>query len=179
MTSTDYLLPVMPFGSPEYTIVCWLKRPGDSVEAGEPLLVILNGQVEVALPATYAGIFEQELSGQGATVAAEARVATIATMRSGNSVDVPSAVQSAAIEPGHGAGSAPDNHKLSERPLRISPVARRIARLAKVDITQLRGSGVSGCIVKADVLALLASQTPQNEHQVSPASPITLSLIHI
>ena len=68
MTSTDYLLPQLPFGSAEYTIVRWLKRTGDAVSAGEPLLVVVNDRVEAALPATCAGILDRLWSADGAAV---------------------------------------------------------------------------------------------------------------
>ena len=76
MTSTDYLLPLLPFGSAAYTIVRWLKRAGDAVSAGEPLLVVVNDRVEVALPATSAGMLDRILADEGAAVAAGTPVAT-------------------------------------------------------------------------------------------------------
>jgi len=146
MTSTDYLLPQLPFGSAEYTIIRWLKRAGAAVAAGEPLLVIVNDRVEAALPATCAGTLERVWSVEGAAVAAGARVATIV------------------------ANSA---QQISEPVVRISPVAQRIAHTTNIDITELHGTGVSGRIVKADLLAALASQTSKIED--IPAAPLAVT----
>jgi pyruvate dehydrogenase E2 component (dihydrolipoamide acetyltransferase) len=49
--------------------------------------------------------------------------------------------------------------------LRISPVAQRIVDIENVDITILGGSGISGRIIKADILAALAHPvTPSPRH---------------
>ncbi len=170
MPSTDYLLPQLPFGSAEYTIVRWLKRTGDSVSDREPLLVVVNDRLEAALPATCAGILDRVWFAEGAAVAAGALVATIVANRAANASDVPDAARLSVIEIEHDTRSAPSDQQIST--VRISPVARRIIRSENIDITRLRGTGVSGRIVKADVLAALASQTPKTANQPVPPSPI-------
>ncbi|MEO7908403.1 MAG: 2-oxo acid dehydrogenase subunit E2 [Roseiflexaceae bacterium] len=130
MTSTDYLLPRLLCGGAEYTIVRWLKRVGDAVSVGEPLLVVVNDRVEAALPALCAGILVW--LAEGKAVAAGARVATIVASTVADGSDLPD----------------------SPRPnARISPVARRIIHSENIDITELKGSGISGWITKADALA--------------------------
>jgi pyruvate/2-oxoglutarate dehydrogenase complex dihydrolipoamide acyltransferase (E2) component len=74
-----------------------------------------------------------------------------------------------------------DDQTGTARPSTISPVARNIAKLDNIDITKVRGSGIAGRIVKADILAALAGQTPKTENQPSPPSPrhpVTLSPCH-
>src|SRR5215213_7895728 len=108
MTSTDYLLPQLSFGSAEYMIVRWLKRAGDTVAVGEPLLVVVNDRVEAVLPATCAGTLERILAAEGTAVAVGAQVATIIASTLAPSGDLPDSTQST---------------------IRISPVARRIANV--------------------------------------------------
>ena len=163
MTSTDYLLPQLPFGSAEYTIVRWLKRTGDTVSAGEPLLVVVNDRVEAALPATCAGILDRLWSAEGAAVAAGARVATIVANTAATVGNLPDAAQSTVIEIEHAADAVPSYQQISKSTVRISPVARRIANSIDIDITELQGTGVSGRIMKSDVLAMLAEQAPKPE----------------
>jgi pyruvate dehydrogenase E2 component (dihydrolipoamide acetyltransferase) len=147
MTSTDYLLPPLPFGSAEITIVRWLKRAGEPVTAGEPLLVVVNDRLEAALPARCTGILDRVWVVEGAAVAAGALVATFANGAANVSIEIEQA-----------AGSAPSDRQVSTA--RISPVAQRIVHSENIDITELQGTGVSGRIMKADVLAVLAAQTP-------------------
>jgi pyruvate dehydrogenase E2 component (dihydrolipoamide acetyltransferase) len=140
MTSTDFLLPQLPFGNAEVSIVCWLKRCGDTVAVGEPLVVVVNDRVEAALPATNSGKLERILAAEGAAVVAGAPLATIVADMLADVDDLPEA----------GAST-----------IRISPVARRIADSEKLAITGLHGTGVSGRIMKSDVLAALV--TPLSE----------------
>src|SRR4051794_13481827 len=93
MTSIDYLLPQLPFGSAEYTIVRWLKRAGDNLAAGDPLLVVVNDRVEAALPATCAGILECILVAEGAAAAPGALAATINASAVANIGDLPVAAR--------------------------------------------------------------------------------------
>ena len=86
MTSTEYLLPRLPFGSAEYVIVRWLKRAGEPVSAGEPLLVVLNDRLEAALPATCAGILDRVCFAAGAVVAAGALIAIIIPAVAANAI---------------------------------------------------------------------------------------------
>ncbi len=163
MSSTEYLLPQLPFGNAKYTIVRWLKRAGDSVSDGEPLLVVVNDRLEAALPATYAGMFERALAAEGAAVVAGAPIAII----------IPAAVAKATDRPRTAASTMLDDQTGIARISTISPVARNIAKLGGIDVTNVRGSGISGRIIKADLLAALAGQAPKTEDR--PGAPSLVS----
>jgi len=135
MTSSEYRLPALPFGRSEATILRWLKQPGEQVAAGAPLVIVVNDCVEVALPASLAGLLTQHLLGEGAVAAADAPLAVFA----------PTA--SAAL-----AGE----RRSTEPPQRVTPVARRVAVASGLDPLGLAGTGASGRVTKADVLAALA-----------------------
>ncbi|HJZ46163.1 MAG TPA: 2-oxo acid dehydrogenase subunit E2 [Roseiflexaceae bacterium] len=171
MTSTAYLLPGLPFGGSEITIVRWLKRPGERVAVGEPLLVVVNDRLEAALPATRNGILERLLVAEGAPLAADTPVATIAAEVAANASDTPKAVRSSVPAIDRETRSEARNADVTSPALRVTPVARRIASTTEIDITVLRGSGVSGRIVKADVLAALAAYQPPTEHHPLTRSP--------
>lgn len=64
-------------------------------------------------------------------------------------------IPSAAAAPAHAAASAP-----LRAPLVISPIVRRMARENGIDVATLRGTGVGGLIVRADVEAAMAGGTP-------------------
>jgi pyruvate/2-oxoglutarate dehydrogenase complex dihydrolipoamide acyltransferase (E2) component len=133
------------------TIARWLKRPGDAVTPGEPLLVAVNDAVEVAFPATQGGVLERVLIAEGATAQAGAPIAVFAPAPS------PAEPPSAPAEPPHEAADEP--------PLRCSPVARRIAAAGTLDPGILRGSGPGGRVMKADVLAALAGGEARPQEQ--------------
>src|SRR6187200_57983 len=74
---SEYLLPALPLGGERATVVRWLKRPGEPVAAGDPLLVVVSDRAEVALPARVEGIFEQPLVAEGATATVGAALTRI------------------------------------------------------------------------------------------------------
>lgn len=162
MTSTEYLLPKMPSGGPEITIVRWLRSAGDRVSAGDPLLLVVNDRLELALPAPGEGVIERTLAAEGATVSAGAPVATIAPPPTTDTAEPPQPAQ---------PDVAVKQTTVPERSVRISPVARQIATGAGIDVTQLTGSGISGRIVKADILAALGNSAPSIEIEHRSVSP--------
>jgi len=161
--SVEYRIPQLPLGGEGATIVRWLKRPGDTLSPGDPLLIVANDRVEVALPAAETGILETTLVAEGATALAGVPVARIARGpaaaadegRGGRIYPAPTIYPAPANEQGKSA-SAPG------APRRVSPVARRIADASSVDITSLSGSGPGGRILKSDVLAAIEDRTGTN-----------------
>ncbi|HEU4328333.1 MAG TPA: 2-oxo acid dehydrogenase subunit E2 [Roseiflexaceae bacterium] len=120
--SSEVVLPALPFGGDEITVVRWLHQPGDVVAPGEALLVAANGRVEVALPASAGGTLSELLAREGTAVRAGAAVARFATPQ------------------------------LPAPALRATPLARRIAAERGLDLATLAGSGPGGCVMKRDVL---------------------------
>src|SRR5262245_6838296 len=146
---TEYQLPQLPHGSAEATLVRWLKRPGERLILGDPLLVVANDCVEVAFPATVEGVVEELLVDEGAPVivgATIARISAVPTIIEGQDtkseaspIEIPGAIEQA---------------QASLR--RVTPVARRLAAASEIDISAIKGSGPGGRIIKADVLAYLS-----------------------
>jgi 2-oxoglutarate dehydrogenase E2 component (dihydrolipoamide succinyltransferase) len=125
----DVLLPQLPSGSDTATVVRWLKAQGDAVTAGEPILMVVNEQVEVALPALVDGRVVEVSVAEGETVPSGTRLARLAPVPP---VAPPSPAR------------------------RATPVALRVAQAAGVDLSRLSGSGPDGRISKEDVLLAIA-----------------------
>src|SRR5262245_45538135 len=161
--STEYQLPQLPLGSPEVTLVRWLKQPGDLLTSGEPLLVAVNDRVEVILPASKEGVLEALLAADGASVMVGASIARIAT--------APLAVDTRRSQAD--AESATSDQGTIANPLaahsRVTPVARRIAAISKIDLADIDGSGPGGRILKKDVLVAI-------ENQAASGGPGSLSV---
>lgn len=144
MTSTEYALPALPLDGGDITILRWLRRPGEQVAAGEPLLIVLTTRAEIALPAPTSGVLARAAD-EGSTHPAGASIAAFA----GESTAAANALP-APIAP------------------RATPLARRIAAAHKVALETLAGSGPGGRIIRADVLAAVA---PVPE-AAAPATPV-------
>jgi pyruvate/2-oxoglutarate dehydrogenase complex dihydrolipoamide acyltransferase (E2) component len=61
----------------EGTVTGWLTRPGDRVEAGEPLVAISTDKVDFEMPSPVAGVLTDILVRAGETVEVGTRLAVI------------------------------------------------------------------------------------------------------
>jgi biotin-dependent enzyme len=69
--------PAMGDPPPDATVVRWFRRAGDRVEAGEPLLEIATGKVEIEIPADVSGVLWRIDAADGMTVPAGAVLALL------------------------------------------------------------------------------------------------------
>src|SRR5436309_14984755 len=61
-------MPQMGVSVSEGTVTKWLKNPGDTVEADEPLLEISTDKVDTEVPAPGSGVLNEILVQEGETV---------------------------------------------------------------------------------------------------------------
>ncbi len=71
-------MPQMGVSVSEGTITKWLKQPGETVEADEPLLEISTDKVDTEVPSPGSGVLAEVLVQEGATVDVGTKLATIA-----------------------------------------------------------------------------------------------------
>jgi 2-oxoglutarate dehydrogenase E2 component (dihydrolipoamide succinyltransferase) len=107
----------------EATVGAWLKRQGDAVEAGEPLVQLETEKVNVDVAADQSGVLGTLAVPEGATVHPGEVLATIDTSAAEADVERPHA----------------------------SPVARRMADEYGVDLTHVQGTGTGGRVTREDV----------------------------
>jgi pyruvate dehydrogenase E2 component (dihydrolipoyllysine-residue acetyltransferase) len=77
-TAVDVVMPQMGVSVSEGTITKWLKQPGESVEADEPLLEISTDKVDTEVPSPASGVVREILSQEGETVPVGTKIAVIA-----------------------------------------------------------------------------------------------------
>jgi pyruvate dehydrogenase E2 component (dihydrolipoamide acetyltransferase) len=116
------------------TIERWYKAPGDTVAAGDALLVALTERFEWDVPATGNGTIAELLAQPGETIAIGAALVRLEG--------------TTASEASNGQVSAV-----------ATPLARRIAAAHGVDLATVAGSGRGGRVTGSDVRALLGEQT--------------------
>jgi pyruvate dehydrogenase E2 component (dihydrolipoamide acetyltransferase) len=172
----------------EGRLVKWHKREGDVVKAGETLAEVETDKAIMDLVARADGVLRQVAVTEGQTVPVGNVVAVIAAPGETVGASVPAAPPPAPAPSGGGrretlkdslpvAGGviAPPAAKpeiappAAEGRLRASPLAKRIAKEAGVDLQLVTGSGPGGRVVKRD-LESAAPRTP------APASvPVALT----
>jgi pyruvate dehydrogenase E2 component (dihydrolipoamide acetyltransferase) len=181
----DVVMPQMGESIAEGTLSRWLKKVGDSVKRDEPIFEISTDKVDAEIPAASNGVLVEILVKEGQTVAVQTVVArletdaAIAAEGAGRraeggetAVSSPAPMAAAAASPASSALRAPaspppsaprptpsGNGSSLEDRLRTksSPLVRRMAADANVDISSLQGSGIAGRVTKKDLAAYLES----------------------
>jgi pyruvate dehydrogenase E2 component (dihydrolipoamide acetyltransferase) len=165
---TNIIMPALELAQETGKVVHWLKRPGENVRKGEPIVEIETDKVTVEIEAPASGVLRDVTAQEGDVVpvgrtiavvvgadevgaaAAAATVMPAASAAATGAIPAPPAVPVAApAAAAQGAGSSASS-------VRASPLARRIAEQHGVDLARIRTP--SGRIEKADVLAYVESQ---------------------
>jgi pyruvate dehydrogenase E2 component (dihydrolipoamide acetyltransferase) len=143
-------LPQWGMGMQEGTVVRWLKREGDPVQADEDLVEIEAAKTTQAVTAPGAGVLLRVLVPEGETVPVRTTLAVLGAP--------PEAVRD---QPAAGPAAAPPASEAPRpvapaaeaRRVQVTPVARKLARDLGVDLALVAGSGPGGRIDEADVRA--------------------------
>jgi pyruvate dehydrogenase E2 component (dihydrolipoamide acetyltransferase) len=168
--ATEVTMPQMGADMTEGTLLKWLKQVGDIVQRGDILAEIETDKATVELEAYEAGTLIKQLANEGDVVPVGDVIALLGEP-SEAAPDVerkPPAETPArrAIEPEAkkrvvdatpAAAPAVVAETEAGGRIRISPVAKRIAREAGIDVGGLRGSGPDGRVLRRDIEAAIAS----------------------
>ncbi len=167
----EVVMPQMGADMTEGVLVRWLKALGDSVERGDVIAEIETDKATVELEAFDAGVLRQVIAGEGEVVPVGEVIALL------GDADEPlpeierhpppeqPAPRAAAAPSADGTGADVD-----ARRVRVSPVARRIADDAGIDLAEVAGSGPDGRILRRDVEAAIALR----DHHHAPAGVPTV-----
>ncbi len=137
-------------------IAGWLKRPGDAFRRGETIVEIESDKTVVELPALADGTLVEVLAAEGTDVDVGAPLCRYEAAGNAAAEPIPEPVAQAVpasapmAEAGPTSRPIPAAHPSAERP-RATPVARRLAREAGLELRSLRGTGRRGRIEGGDV----------------------------
>lgn len=148
---TNVLMPQLGESVVEGTISKWLKKEGDRVEELEPLLEVNTDKVDTEIPAPASGVLLKVLATEGTTVKVGQAIAVIGEAESPPSTNGHDHAERAQIST---LQSSTRRRELGF----ISPVVAKLADELKVDLYQVKGSGLGGRITKKDVLAYVEAQ---------------------
>ena len=177
--TVEFRLPQLADSVTSVKLSVWLKREGDRVQAGEPLVEVETDKTNVELEAPASGVVRTIHVAAG-TEGLEAGVllALIADEADGEmatpAASVPEPVETDAGSVGSDAPSGRDEGTAPRAPAGqgpgptpvadgapgpvATPMARRMAVAAGLDLSTIRGTGRSGRIGKADIDRVLAAQ---------------------
>ena len=180
--SEELTMPRLSDTMEEGRIGRWLKREGDSFREGDVIAEIETDKATMEFQAYDDGTVLRIIVDDGETAALGAPIAIVG--EAGEEVaDAPAEKEPAAAAEPEPATSGSDPNVAAAPPppapqgngkaevLRVSPIARRMADTAGLDLRSLagKGSGPDGRIVKADVERALQGATPVPGTDVAPA----------
>jgi pyruvate dehydrogenase E2 component (dihydrolipoamide acetyltransferase) len=193
---TNILMPALSPTMTEGTLARWLKKEGDEVKAGDVIAEIETDKATMEVEAVDEGVLGRILVGDGtegvkvnapiavlvepgekvpdaaptaqppAPKAAAPAPAQTSPSPSAVAEDAASAPKPVAAPPARGNGH--DDAAAAER-IFVSPLARRMAQQAGIDLRGLKGSGPNGRIVKADIDAAVKGARPTPAEAPTPA----------
>jgi hypothetical protein len=156
--ATEIVMPKWGLSMQEGLINRWLKREGERVEQGEPLLEVETEKITNVVEAPASGVLARILYPAGSTVAVTRVLALItAPGEAVPEIAVPEAPVAGATAAAAPAAARPAAAPAPTGIIPATPAARRLAKERGVDLASLRGSGPSGTITREDVERALAA----------------------
>ncbi|MCY8511602.1 2-oxo acid dehydrogenase subunit E2 [Bacillus mojavensis] len=162
------VMPKLGMAMKQGEVSIWNKKVGDPVEKGESIASIQSEKIEMEIEAPEKGTLIDIKVKEGEEVPPGTAICYIG--------DADESVQEETEEPAAEASrqADPQPPKHENKPantkkdrLKISPVARKIAEKAGLDLKNLKGTGPGGRIVKDDVTKALSEQKREQAEPVS------------
>src|SRR6516162_4891118 len=164
----EILMPALSPTMTEGNLAKWLKKEGDEVHSGDVLAEIETDKATMEVEAVDDGKIGKILVPEGAQgIKVNAPIALLlgededASSLQNFTADLPQPAPAAPPPPAESVQSAaspattPTSESENER-IFASPLARRMAQQAGLDLGAIRGSGPQGRIVKSDIEAALS-----------------------
>jgi len=167
---TEVIMPKMGDGMEEGTLLEWLKKDGEEVKSGEIIGTIQTDKATLELESPGRGTLTGFLIQPGDTVPVGRPIAAILKAGEklpdgwGSGAAAPAKTEEAVAAPAEEkaeaapATSTPASEPTTDKRIKSSPLARKVAAEAGVDLAQVRGTGPGGRITEKDVRAAIAEQ---------------------
>lgn len=161
--ATNVILPSLGFDMVDGTLSRWLKKEGDRVEKGEAIAEIETEKATVEIQANASGVLAKIVVEAGKTVPVGTVIGWIA--EPGETVQAAPAPPPQAPGPGLPPTDVTAGVEKKETPpgpaaerVKASPVARRMAQEAGIDLARIQGSGPDGRVMERDVQAAMEAK---------------------
>jgi 2-oxoglutarate dehydrogenase E2 component (dihydrolipoamide succinyltransferase) len=136
----------------------WLKKEGDAVAVGDPLVELETDKIDLEVAAPQTGVLSRIAHRDGADVKVGEVLGVIdasASTPAGASVDKTASTSAEAA-----ADKDKDKDKDADKK-RATPAARNVAQQNEVDLKKVQGSGDAGRVMKRDVEAAAAPRAAE------------------
>jgi len=166
MAQVELIMPKMGESVAEATIIKWLKKEGDKVNADESVLEIATDKVDSEIPSTAEGIIIKQLFKEGDVVQVGTPIAIISSDTTATIVQpttsTPLKSREKVVEIATSANrESVSITKKSNSGKFYSPLVKNIAKQEGISMTELEtitGSGANGRVTKNDILAFIPNK---------------------
>jgi pyruvate dehydrogenase E2 component (dihydrolipoamide acetyltransferase) len=160
---TPITMPKLGLTMDEGTILIWYKQPGEPVRSGEALLSVETDKVAIDVEAPSSGVLLKIVSPVGAVVPLGEVIAYIGEPGDTASdveiaKDLLTPAETPQPSPAAGVRSVEAVPAATGEPVKVSPIARRLAEANDLDLAAIQGSGPGRRIVEADIQAALTAR---------------------
>ena len=173
------VMPALEMAQETGKLIAWLKKEGQPVSKGEPLLEIETDKAIMEIESPGDGILRGIKAQEGAEIPVGQTIAWIlhpgetlpletTHTESGRRHDAASTSTLASPTP-----AAPSSET---SPLKLSPKARRLAKEHGVDLSRIHGSGPGGEVLASDVLAASETKAPLSPNALTKSATSVGSL---
>lgn len=165
MAQVELIMPKMGESVAEATIIKWLKKEGDKINADETVLEIATDKVDSEIPSTSEGILLKRLFNEGDIVQVGAAIALISTDINVTEVKETPVKQvnelPKEVSPVIANTQIVSIGKKSDAGKFFSPLVRNIAKqegISMLELEAISGTGANGRVTKNDILAYIPNK---------------------
>lgn len=154
----------------EGTITHWLKKQGDEIKKGDVVAEVETDKANMEIESFSSGILEQILVNEGDVAPIGQPIAILGTgvqskAKAPAAQAAPAQAQPIVNNPAKVEAEVPasvsaQNGQARGEGIKSSPLARRMAEEHGIDLSQLKGTGPAGRIVRDDIEDYLEQQRP-------------------
>ncbi len=146
----------------EATVARWMKREGDRIAAGEPVVELETDKINLEVGAQQAGVLQRIARQAGETVSVGDVLALV-----GEGEAVPSPAPNGEQPAAQAASSIPAAS--TSTAVQATPVAMRMAQEKGIDLVRIAPTGPGGRITKEDVESFLR-KAPSETKETAPST---------
>ena len=190
-------LPDLGEGLTEAEIVSWRVKPGDQVQVDQVIAEVETAKAIVEVPVPFAGTVTELHGNQGATLAVGTPLITVSETLNEAKAEgftepgvVTADEGSGNVLIGYGTTSTSPRRRRRGRPRAtaaethlgkvhsgriavVSPLVRRMAKDAGIDLSEIIGSGPNGLILRTDIEKAITTQPHPTQTPSTPTPPPT------
>ena len=178
--AVDVIMPNLGVSMKEGRVLTWRFKEGDLIDQGDEVVEIETDKVNYQVEAPISGILAKIIAPTGSVAAVGRALAVM--VEEGESPDVgerPEAPQTETAASSAPVAASPAEAPPEDQRVRITPIARKMAFDAGLDVSRIQGGGAYGRIMKADVEAALqakpADAAPTGDRKIQLGSSMPMS----